>query len=155
LLWPGRSKGDQTGPANAVFGVEARTLQIKMPNRIGRYENQRRFHLSIGVRHHILIRQLVEAQQMEINSIDSYIDRALKNGRFKSDSALDRALDLKGSSVSTWRNKKALPSEDTMLLLAKLAAINPLRALADLHFWSAKSPAVRQVWQQARDELAG
>ena len=91
---------------------------------------------------------------MEINSIDSYIDRALEFGRIKSDRALCKVLGTSSAVVTQWRTKRTWPSEKSMLLLADLARIDRQKALADLHFWSAETPEVRQVWQQVRDQLA-
>jgi hypothetical protein len=91
---------------------------------------------------------------MENYTIDSYIDRAMELGRFKSERALDRALNSHSSLISIWRAKRSVPSDFFMIRLAKLAGISPARAMADLHFWKAKTPEERQVWEQVRDQLA-
>jgi len=83
----------------------------------------------------------------EERTIAWYVDRAIGNQGYSSDTKLDIALGYKGSFISYLRKGKALPSPDKMVELAKLAGVDPSIALMDLAIWNSQGEA-KQHYQQ-------
>lgn len=81
-----------------------------------------------------------------MTGIDRYINDALSALGISSDRELDRKLGFKGTSVSTWRTKRALPSDDAMVRLAVAGNKDPRRALLDLHLWRADTDDVKRQY---------
>lgn len=74
-----------------------------------------------------------------MNSIDDYIDSALEKIGSKSDRELCRRLNLSLMQVCYWRNRKSLPTDETMAKLASLSGKNVEFALINLNWWRAVS----------------
>lgn len=89
-----------------------------------------------------------------MRTVDEYADLAKNAQGFRSDRELGRALGYKGNTVSYWRQKKAWPSDDTMLQLAELAGIEPGEALIDLNIWRSSGRA-RSIYQRMAMTAAG
>lgn len=70
-------------------------------------------------------------------TIDQYCDAAIKARGFKSDRELSRALGFASNAVTHWRTKRAWPSDETMIELARLAEQDTTTALAALNAWRA------------------
>jgi len=87
-----------------------------------------------------------------MRDISDYMEAAKKEQGFKSDNQLNIALGFKGSTASFWRVGKSVPSDESMIELAKLAGINPLIALADLNIWRA-SGAAKTYYKEAKKTL--
>ena len=76
-----------------------------------------------------------------------YLDLAIKKQRLKSDRELSRALDLKSNNtITNMRSGKHLPSDDTMIKIAKLAGEPVDVALLRLNLWRSKTPETRQEY---------
>lgn len=94
-----------------------------------------------------------------MKTIDDYIDLAKKVNNFKSDSELDRAIKASGRTVSTWRTKRAWPSDEKMIVLAELAKVSPEIALLDLGIWRSEGQAaafythMRELLEQMPNKL--
>ncbi len=83
-----------------------------------------------------------------MRTIDYYIDLAREKQGFKSDNQLGKALNFAGSGISNWRVKKAFPSDEKMIELARLAGVNDLVALMDLQIWKAENDDTRAAYKQ-------
>lgn len=70
-----------------------------------------------------------------------YMDLAKQNQGLNSDNKLGKLIGFKGSAISYWRTGKALPSDESMIELAKLAKVDPFVALLDLNSWRATGEA--------------
>ncbi|WP_417460689.1 hypothetical protein [Kordiimonas sp.] len=74
-----------------------------------------------------------------MHSIDHYVDRALAKKRFKSDRQLSTALGLSLAAVGSWRTRRAIPSEESMVKLAEFAGMDAEIALLELGWWRSVS----------------
>jgi hypothetical protein len=72
-------------------------------------------------------------------TIENYIEWALEKQKLKSDSDLCRALELSLVQVCHWRKRKVLPSDESMVKLAKLAGADIVLALHYIGWWRAVS----------------
>jgi hypothetical protein len=92
--------------------------------------------------------------QIVLATIDEYIDAAKVANDIKSDRELCRFLKFKGQAVFFWRAKKAWPSDESMLKLAKAANQDDELALAQLGIWRNKG-AVKKTWKNIATRIAG
>ncbi len=72
-----------------------------------------------------------------MRTIHDYLDAAREKNHLRSDTKLAHLLGITISSVSAFRVKKALPSPETMVKLARLAGLDEQVALVELSFMSA------------------
>lgn len=89
-----------------------------------------------------------------MRDLDWYIQTARANKGFKSDSKLALALNL--TNISIWRTGKSLPSEESMLKLARWAGVPDEIALCDLHVWinEQNHPVVADAYVRMREALS-
>lgn len=78
-------------------------------------------------------------------SLDDYLDWARKRLGLTSDRELARRLGASHSAVTQYRTRRAYPSNDVMVNLARLAGQDPAEALLQLHMWKSESDDTRQV----------
>ena len=76
-----------------------------------------------------------------MKDVNFYLDEAKKNSGAKSDRRIAEMCGLGANAASFWRVGKALPSDETMVRLAKIAKINPLIALLDLNIMRSEGAA--------------
>ena len=70
-----------------------------------------------------------------MQTIDFYIKTAKERAKISSDRKLSAMLLLPSNAVSGYKNKGVLPSDETMVRLARIAHISPEQALMDLNIW--------------------
>lgn len=85
--------------------------------------------------------------------LDDYLDAAIKAQGLTSDRDLGRRLGFASTPVTQWRTKRTWPSDENMVAIAKLARIDPARALIDLNIWRAKSPETRTQYQHLLEKV--
>lgn len=85
-------------------------------------------------------------------TLDDYIDLAKDRAGLTSDRDLGRRLGFTGSPISFWRTGKAAPADDTMIRLAEVAGVDPVKALIDLKVWTAQGKAVG-VYREIAEKL--
>lgn len=73
-----------------------------------------------------------------MRSLDDYLDLAKQNTGVKSDRELSKKFGGH-QTIHQWRVRKALPSDEKMVLLAEMACIPEDEALAELGFWRSVS----------------
>jgi len=73
-----------------------------------------------------------------MQTIDRYIDDALKASGLPSDRQLALHLKVNPTAVSWWRTKRAWPRDEMMGKLAELGGHNPDIALLELNAWRTK-----------------
>lgn len=75
-------------------------------------------------------------------NIDKYIDLARDKNNLRSDRQLSFAFGLNAAAVNTWRTRRAWPSDDVMIKLAKMAGVDPMDAILDLNIWRSSGEAI-------------
>lgn len=92
-----------------------------------------------------------------MKTIDDYLELAKEKQGLKSDRQLGRALEFKSQSISFWRHRKTIPSDENMVELAKLAGEDPETALLELAYWrtcSRNEHAAAQVFLRMASRAA-
>lgn len=88
-------------------------------------------------------------------TIDTYIDTAIQERRFRSEMELAAALAVSRSTVSHWRQRKAWPSEAVMMRLADYAGIDQDEALLHLSLWRCRQPAIKKLYLHMLSAIYG
>ena len=90
-----------------------------------------------------------------MRTVDFYLDEARKRGGFTSDRSMDKGLGLTPGAVCSYRIKRAWPSDETIIKLAKIAGISPEAALLDLNVWRSTGSATvyYQLLIEQREKL--
>lgn len=83
-------------------------------------------------------------------TVDDYVDIAKRLRNLKSDNALAKQMGLTSPTVSGWRNKRAWPTDATMVKLAHLAKMDPKQALVHLNIWRTDGEA-NQLYREIMD----
>lgn len=87
--------------------------------------------------------------------ISTYLETARQKSGLDSNNKLAKCLGISKAAVSAIATGKALPAEDTILKLAKIAKIEPETALIDLAIIRNKKNAdIAKHWQNIRAKLA-
>jgi hypothetical protein len=89
-----------------------------------------------------------------MQNIDWYLDTARSRNGITSDNKLGPKIGVSSPNISSFRNRKSWPSDETMFALAELAGVPAMVALADLNVWRAKSPRVQAAYMQLAEKLA-
>lgn len=92
-----------------------------------------------------------------MSEIDDYIDGAIENLELKNDSALAKYLGLNRTSVSHWRTRRAWPTDETMVNLAKAAKLDESTALLNLAVWRSLGKNEKQAakaWKSIAQRIA-
>lgn len=79
-----------------------------------------------------------------------YLDIAKAATSAKSDSNLAMKIGVTRSSLHEWRHGKSLPSDETMLRLAKRANLNQDEALILLNFWRSNGEVKKRYERLAK-----
>lgn len=87
-------------------------------------------------------------------TLDEYLDAALARCGFTADRQLNNALNLSHAGVTHLRCKRMLPSDGTMIALAKLAGVDPAQALLELNSWRSKSSEAQLLYSELARRLA-
>lgn len=88
-----------------------------------------------------------------MDSIQDYIDAAKKRTGCSSDEKLSALLGLSKNGVFFWKKKGILPSDESMMKLAKLAGVEPWQALIDLNMWRAPNENVRKTYSEILQKI--
>lgn len=80
--------------------------------------------------------------------IEWYVEAAKKRTNTKSLNKLAPQIGITVASLSNLMRHRAYPADETMIKLAELAGVEPVKALSDLNMWRASSPAVLSVYQK-------
>jgi hypothetical protein len=72
-------------------------------------------------------------------SIDNYVDQAKASLNTNSDSELSRQINLSPGQVNSWRKRKSLPTDETMVRLASAGKVDVKLAILHLGWWRAVS----------------
>jgi len=89
-------------------------------------------------------------------TLDEMIDAAKAAQRLPSDNALNYLLGFKGTALSAWRGKKAIPTPEHVVKLAQLADIDPEQALLERSIWVAESKQyfdLIPIYSRMKDKL--
>lgn len=82
-----------------------------------------------------------------MRDFDFYLAEARRKTGASSNNKIAMLLGVSSGAVSQLAQGKALPTDETMIKLAKLAEIEPEEALLDLSIWrSASNAEVQQIW---------
>ena len=84
-------------------------------------------------------------------TVDEYCDKAKKRNDIKSDRKLAEALSIAHTSLNQYRTKRAWPSDNTMIKLAKLAGLDPTQSLLYLSAWRTTGEAL-ELYKELADE---
>ncbi len=76
-----------------------------------------------------------------MRDISWYIDKAKEESGAGSDRKICEMLGMAENATHAWRKRNVLPSDDTMMKLAKIARIDPYIALLDLNMWRSDGEA--------------
>lgn len=82
----------------------------------------------------------------------SYLATAVKRQNVRSRAALAQILGINRSNFTHWSTGRALPDDETMLKLSRLAGVDPGVALIDLNIWRSEGDA-RQRYVAIRSFL--
>lgn len=96
----------------------------------------------------------LKAHRMAIATIQELLDLAKKIRGLPSDAQLARALDVSGASVSALRKGHNTLDDATALRLAELLDLDPSFVFACNRAAGAKTPGVKQVWEDLAKRLA-
>jgi transcriptional regulator with XRE-family HTH domain len=89
-----------------------------------------------------------------MRTIDFYIDRAKEFSKITSNRKLGVKLGVSEGAISQFKTGRAIPSDDTMIKLAKLAHVDKDLALMELNTWRTKGEA-KETYQRILDKLGG
>jgi len=74
--------------------------------------------------------------------IDDYCELAKSRNKLKTNSALARELGLSHNSPTAWKTRRAWPSDEVMIKLAKMAGVDPMDGILDLNIWRSSGEAI-------------
>jgi len=80
------------------------------------------------------------------HAIDEYMDRAIEESHLGSERQLAKALNVSSPTVTAWRKRRALPSDQSMIALAELAHKDPDVALIVLNCLRTQSENARKSY---------
>lgn len=76
-----------------------------------------------------------------MRSISWYIKEARKRSGASSERKMCEVLEIAPNSITNYTRKNVLPSDDTMMKLAKMAGVDPFIGLLDLNMWRTEGDA--------------
>lgn len=85
--------------------------------------------------------------------LHDYLDRARSRLGLTSDAKLARALGVSPRAISAYRLNIAHPMPETMLLLARLANVNPSEAMLDVAAWRCSGGETRRIYEGIKKQL--
>ncbi len=80
--------------------------------------------------------------------IEWYLERAKSVSGIKSNRKLGAELGISEGAMSHFKTRRVFPSDETMIRLARLAEVDDLVALMDLHIWKAENDDTRAAYTQ-------
>ena len=88
-----------------------------------------------------------------MRNIHCYIDEAQSRNGIGSDRKLGLFLGLSDHAATAWQTGRALPSDETMLKLARIANVPDWEALLDLQMWRSENENVKKAWQEIASKI--
>ena len=76
-----------------------------------------------------------------METLNQYLDAALKRMDFSNDADLSRAMQKSTAAVSHWRTGRSLPDDNAMMLIADFAGVDQSEALLRLNIWRSSASA--------------
>lgn len=71
----------------------------------------------------------------KMRTLDFYIEAAKFHSGIKSERQLCKMLRLSPTAITGYKKRNVLPTDETMVRLAKIAHLSPEQALLDLNMW--------------------
>lgn len=88
-----------------------------------------------------------------MKTLNDYVEAAKTRTGFKSERKMCEALNLSSNTFNGYRKGK-LPSDETMVKLAKMAHIDPETALLDLNIWRSAGTPAFSFYQKIASRMA-
>lgn len=87
-------------------------------------------------------------------TIDDLCDAAIQAAQLSGDNDLGRALNFKSNRVTSWRTRRAHPSDEAVVKVAILAGVDPRQALMNLQIWrNENDPEVVKCYEAIREVI--
>lgn len=84
-----------------------------------------------------------------MKNFTDYAEAAIKRYGLSGYNNLAREIGITKCSMSTFRNGKVTPSEETFLKIVELSGLPKEEALIDLNLWRSKNnPELNKIWQR-------
>lgn len=82
-----------------------------------------------------------------------YVDEAMRRSGVRSERKLCHLIGISDNSITAYRNKGVLPTDDTMVKLARIAQIPEWEALLDLQIWKSENENVKSIWKALQKKI--
>lgn len=87
--------------------------------------------------------------------IENYFNLAKAKNNISSSRKLAKTLGLTQAAVFCYEQKRALPSDETMLKIADLAGVKPEDALIDVNIWrNETNPEICKIYESFKNQTS-
>jgi len=84
--------------------------------------------------------------------IHNYFNLIKAKNNISSDRQLSKCLGISSASVFAFANKRAIPSDETMIKIADLAGLDKKQALIDVNVWRNTNEEIIKIYNSFKNQ---